>query len=267
MLTSLIITYYRRMYCLMKKIFLNDRFIFAFIVLNAIIIFIQETGINIWWINILDVFCTIIFLIEMVVKQKVLSVKDYWKDKWNCLDGILVILSFPSIFYYIWPNIFFNISFILVLRLLRVFRFLRIFHLFPKFETILRNIKIALKHCLSVFVGFGILLFVFAVVSCALFSQSAPVYFGTPLESLYSTFQIFTIEGWSEIPNAVASESAHWAIWPIRIYFMTILVFIGIIGVSIINSLFVDAMMSDNNKDVLEKLEQLDKKIDALAEK
>lgn len=250
----------------MKRIFLNDRFIFAFILLNATIIFIQETGINIWWINMLDVFCTIIFMFEMIIKQQVLGITTYWKDGWNRMDGALVILSIPSIFYYIWPNIFFNISFILVLRLLRISRFFRIFHLFPNFGTLIQNIKRALKQCLSIFAGFGILLFVFALISCALFSRSAPVYFGTPLESLYSTFRMFTIDGWCEIPNAVANGSAHWAIWPVRFYFMTILVSMGIVGLGIINSLFVRAMMTDNNDEVMKKLKQLEQKMDAITQ-
>jgi len=247
-----------------KKYFINDRFIFAIILLNAIIIFIQEMGVNIWWINALDAICTVVFAVEMIVKQSTWGMKKYWKDGWNRMDASLVILSLPSIFSYIWPDALINLSFILILRLLRVFRFFRVFHLFPNFATIVQNVKVAMKQCFSVFVGFGILLFVFTLISCALFSQAAPDYFGTPLESLYSTFRMCTIEGWYEIPDAVAQGSAHWAVWPVRIYFIGILVSMGIIGMSIINSIFVDAMVSDNNADVLKKLDSLEKKIDNL---
>ena len=52
-----------------------------------------------------------------------------------------------------------------------------------------------------------------------------------------------------------------------RLYFVFILILGGIIGMSFINSIFVDAMVSDNNDDVMKKLEELEAKIDRLAEK
>ncbi len=38
----------------------------------------------------------------------------------------------------------------------------------------------------------------------------------------------------------------------------------GIIGMSLVNSIFVDAMAADNNDEVLEKLSQLEKKLDKM---
>lgn len=246
----------------MKKLFLNDRFIFIFILLNAVIIFLQEAGFDPWWINALDAFCTLIFITEMIVKHKEWGFKGYWKDGWNRLDGSLVILSLPSLVYYICPDISINLSCILVLRLLRVFRFFRIFHLFPNFIQILQNIKLAMQRCFGVFAGFGILIFVCTIISCALFQDIAPEYFGTPIESLYSTFRICTIEGWYDIPNAVCEGSPAWSVHLVRCYFILILFSLGIIGMSIINSIFVDAMVSDNNDEVLKKLEEIEKKLE-----
>ncbi len=49
-----------------------------------------------------------------------------------------------------------------------------------------------------------------------------------------------------------------------RIYFSILLFLGGIIGMSLVNSIFVDAMAADNNDEVLEKLNQLEKKIDKI---
>lgn len=49
-----------------------------------------------------------------------------------------------------------------------------------------------------------------------------------------------------------------------RIYFSVLLFFGGIIGMSLVNSIFVDAMAADNNDEVLEKLSQLESKLDNL---
>ena len=49
-----------------------------------------------------------------------------------------------------------------------------------------------------------------------------------------------------------------------RIYFSLLLFLGGIIGMSLVNSIFVDAMAADNNDEVLEKLEQIEKKLDKI---
>ena len=51
-----------------------------------------------------------------------------------------------------------------------------------------------------------------------------------------------------------------------RIYFSLLLFFGGIIGMSLVNSIFVDAMAADNNDEVLDRLIQLEKKIDDMKE-
>jgi len=38
----------------------------------------------------------------------------------------------------------------------------------------------------------------------------------------------------------------------------------GIIGISLVNSIFVDSMTEDNNDEVLEKLKQIEEKLDQL---
>lgn len=246
----------------MKKLFLNDRFIFSVIIVNALILFLQEMGINLFWLNALDVVCTLLFVIEMVVKHVEWGFKKYWSDGWNRMDGILVLISLPSIFSYFWPEVLANLSFVLALRLLRIFRTFRLIHLFPNFTKIMKNIALAFRECFSIFVGFGILLLIFSLISCALFHDAAPEYFCTPLESLYSTFKMCTIEGWYEIPDAVTQGTSTWSVHFVRLYFVAFLVSMGLIGMSIINSIFVDAMVSDNNDEVMKKLKAIEKKLD-----
>jgi voltage-gated sodium channel len=45
-----------------------------------------------------------------------------------------------------------------------------------------------------------------------------------------------------------------------------VLFFGGIFGLSLVNSIFVDTMISDNNVPLEEKIEELEKKIDRLLE-
>lgn len=249
----------------LKKIFLNEHFILLIIVLNAIVIYAQESGVNTIALEIIDLICTFIFIVEMLIKHIELGVKNYWKNGWNRLDGTLVILSIPSVISFFVDTTFMSgMSILLVLRLLRVLRFFRIIHIFPNFATIAQNFKKALKDSYGVFVGFLILIVIFALISCTLFKESAPQYFGTPTESIYAIFRICTGEGWNEIPDTIAENmgmaTARW----IRLYFCFLLILCSIIGLSLVNSIFVDAMVSDNNNELEKQVKELNEKIDTL---
>lgn len=161
-----------------------------------------------------------------------------------------------------------DLSILLVLRLLRVLRFFRIVHVFPaSFSVIVKNFGKALRDCSGVFVSFAILIIIVALVSCALFRDSAPEYFSTPIDSIYSIFRICTGEGWNEIPDTIAEGSTLVTVRWVRLYFSILLVLCSIIGLSLVNSIFVDAMVSDNNEDLEKKVDELNKKIDALIER
>ena len=248
----------------LKKIFLNDHIIMLVILVNSVVIFLQEMGYNPAYIKAIDILCTLIFMVEMVVKQWEKGVAGYWKSGWNILDGTLVILSIPSVIGYFIPNNIADFSVFLILRMLRVFRFFRVFHFFPNFATIMRNIRLAMRESFSMFVGFMVLLVVLGMVNCSLFSSLSPEYFGNPLDSIYSMFRLCTVEGWYEIPDSIAAQlSPGWG-YVLKLYFCVILFAGGIIGLSIINSIFVDAMVSDNNDEMLQKIDNLQKSVEEL---
>ena len=52
----------------------------------------------------------------------------------------------------------------------------------------------------------------------------------------------------------------------VRVYFVLILILGGIIGLSLVNSIFVDAMVSDNNDELEDEVKKLNEKIDLLTE-
>ncbi len=252
---------------IIRKVFLNEHIILAVIVLNAAIIFAQESGFNCHALSIADFVCTIIFVIEMVVKHVEFGFRGYWCSSWNRFDGILVLLSLPSIVTFFMPaEIVGNMSVLLSLRLLRVLRFFRIIHVFPNFGVIAKNFSKAMRDSYGVFVGFVVLILIVALISCALFSKTAPEFFATPIDSIYSIFRICTGEGWNEIPDTIAANStvvtARW----VRLYFSLLLVICSIIGLSLVNSIFVDAMVSDNNDELEKQVSELNTKLDQLIE-
>ena len=249
-----------------KNLFLNDKFILGVILLNAIVIFLQVCDIGNKWMEIIDVACTLVFMIEMGVKHAEYGLKGYWSSWWNRLDGILVILSIPSIIALFIPSHLMDLSFLMVLRVLRMFRFLRVLHFFPNISQIIAGFKLAIHESWAVLICFLIMIIVFGIINCSLFQNIAPAYFATPLDSIYSVFRICTVEGWYDIPDVIAASTTPTVGKIVRLYFCLLLIGGGIIGMSFINSIFVDAMAADNNDDVKDKLDELERKIDKLLE-
>ena len=251
---------------LLHNIFLNDKFILCVILLNSCIIYLQVAGHQGTLISVVDVTCTLIFLIEMLVKHIHLGVREYWREGWNRLDGTLALLSIPSIIELFIPNGYASLSILMIFRLLRVLRFFRVLHFFPNFSKLIKAFTQAMRQSYAILLSFAVIIVIFGLLNCSLFGEADPEHFQTPLRSIYAVFQICTVEGWYEIPNAVAEYYGASSVTAefVRVYFCALLILGGIIGMSFINSIFVDAMVADNNDDVMNKLTELQKTLDEL---
>ena len=190
---------------------------------------------------------------------------------WNQFDFIVTLIALPSLLNLfeeanVQTNLFLSLRALRVFRALRIAKAARIMRFIPDFDKLLQGLKAALKSCFVVVVGFVVLMLITSILSSTLFGEIAPEYFGNPGQSLYSTFRLFTIEGWFEIPDVIAERSTQGMAIFAKIYFSLFLFSGGIIGVSLINSFFVDAMAEDNNEDVLIKLEEMEKMMKEMQE-
>ena len=246
-----------------KKIFINEKSVLLVILLNTVIIFLTESGIVHPVISLLDVICTLFFFVEMIYKNIRHGLKKYWTSGLDVMDGILVLVSLPTVITYITGIELIDLSFLLILRVLRIFRLFRLKNVFPDFDVIVRNFIMALKKSWAFLLIIFIFVLVFALIDCNLFREAAPQYFSTPMDAIYTTFRIFSVEGWYEIPDAIA-EGMNNPIWVhiTRGFFSLQLLLGGIIGMSLINSIFVDAMVSDNNDDLQEDITKVSADLD-----
>jgi voltage-gated sodium channel len=85
--------------------------------------------------------------------------------------------------------------------------------------------------------------------------------------ALYSTFKIFTVEGWYEIPEQIIIYYSTTSAFFIYLYFIIVVLTGGIFGLSLVNSIFVDSMVSDNNDELEKKIDNLDIKVTELLNK
>ena len=83
-----------------KQLFLSEKVTLSVVLLNVVVIFLQECGLENAILASIDIICTILFLIEMALKQRHKGFSNYWHDKWDILDGSITLISLPSLLVY-----------------------------------------------------------------------------------------------------------------------------------------------------------------------
>lgn len=256
---------------MLKKVLLNEKIILGIILFNSIIILLSAfEGLSVsqrTLLKVTDNIITIIFLLELIIKMNEYGFKDYYNSNWNKLDFILVALSIPALISWFLNLGLSNLSFFLIFRVLRVFKSFRFLKFVPGITDLIRGIQRALKTSVIIILGFIIYIFIIGIFSTYLFQDVAPEHFSNPVVSFYSIFKIFTVEGWYEIPETIAARLEDHIAFFSNLYFIFILITGGIFGLSLVNSIFVDAMLTDNTDDISNKIEKLEAKIDNLNQK
>ncbi len=255
----------RRRQSLLVSFFLSERAMMTVILINAVVIFLMyfPDFHNNWLLKRLDELIIVIFIIEAIVKLSVLGARMYFSNAWNRFDFFIVVASLPSLL----VN-FINIpdtSLLLILRLFRLLRLIRFINFVPHIGKIIAGLTRAIKASVFVLMALLFLNFLLAIFTCHFYADLAPKYFGDPLLSAYSIFQMFTVEGWNEIPAYIADKMDNpFFEWITRLYFVIIVLIGGIFGMSLANAVFVDEMTVDNNETLEKKIDVLQQQIEEI---
>lgn len=146
---------------------------------------------------------------------------------------------------------------ILILRIGRLLRFFKLARFIPNQEKLWSGIKRAIAASIGFLVTLCLYNFILAIGAAYLFADIHPEHFGDPWISVYSMFKVFTVEGWYEIPDAIAQKSSPLMGVVARCYFIFTVLTGGIIGLSIANAVFVDEMVMDNTDSIENKIDEL----------
>lgn len=253
---------------MLKRLFLSERAMLIAIIINAVVIFalyFPECKGNEWLLAIDHAFI-LFFLTEVIVKLAVLKPKAYFGANWNRFDFLIVMGSLPVFLEGLFP-IPEATGLLILLRLFRLVRLVRFLKFVPNIEHVLLGLGRALKASVFVLAALVFLNFMLAIVTCHFYADIAPEYFGNPLVSIYSIFQLFTLEGWNEIPAVIVSNTENpMTIGMTRLYFAIVVMLGGIFGMSLANAVFIDEMTMDNNKQLEDKVDSLSEEIRALRE-
>ena len=175
-----------------KKILENKyfvTFITIVIIINAITLGLEtspkiraEFGII---LSLIDKIALTIFTIELLTKITVYKLK-FFKDGWNVFDFLIVAVSLIP------ASGPFS-----VLRAFRIFRTLRLLSIVPSMKRIIQAIFISIPGILSVGTIIILIFYISSVLTTTFFGERFYEWFGTIGNSMYTLFQIMTLESWS----------------------------------------------------------------------
>ena len=166
-----------------------QRFIIVVIICNAVTLGLETEPIRLatWQstLRVIDAIFLAIFTIELLLKLYVYRIV-FFKDGWNNFDFSIVLISYLPF-----------IEGLSVLRSLRILRVLRLVSVVPQFRKVTQAFFDSLSGLSVIGAILSLLFYVGAVMTTKLFGSAFPEWFGTIPHSLYSLFQIMTLESWS----------------------------------------------------------------------
>jgi voltage-gated sodium channel len=242
------------------RYFIDERLVIAVILLNAVSLFLGDyeygSAQNPFW-SAVDYGCVIYFVVETAIKIGVAGWRGYWRNNWNKFDFVIIVISAPALATP-WVALSWSSNFT-VLRLLRLFRLFRLFRFIPGRDHLAAGIVRSLKASVGVMLGVILVNVIMALGAVVLFGGGGDdPYFGTPWKACFSMFQVFTVEGWYEVPNHIAdqTDSEAWGAFA-RVYFVLAVFGGGILGLSLVNAVFVDQMTADNTDPLEDRIDRI----------
>ena len=153
-----------------------------------------------------------VFVVEIALRLYVHR-GAFWRDPWSLFDfAVVAIALVPAA------------GPLAVLRALRVLRVLRLLTLVPSMRRVVSALLGAIPGLFSIALLLAIIYYVFAVIATNLFAAAYPEWFGHLGRSLYTLFQIMTLESWSMGIARPVMESFPYA-WAFFVPFILVATF------------------------------------------
>lgn len=211
------------------------KFILTLIVLTAIILGLETSKeITARWGNILEFINNVflfVFVVELLLRMYAWRLR-FFKDGWSIFDLIVVGISLVP-----------ASGPLAILRALRVLRVLRVISSVPSMRRVVTTLIGALPGLGAIAVLLSLIYYVFAVIATKIFGEAFPDWFGTLGHSLYTLFQVMTLESWSMGISRPVMEAFPYA-WMFFVPFILIATFTML---NLFIAIIVNAMQSFND--------------------
>ena len=205
--------------------------VIALIVVNAIVLGMETVpglpATTLHALQTLDHALLAVFVVELGLKLLAHG-RRFFREPWNLFDfAVIAIALVPA-------SEGFG-----VLRALRILRALRLISMVPSMRKVVTALLTALPGMGSIVALLGLVMYVAAVMATKLFHDAAPEFFGSLGASLFTLFQIMTVEGWPDIARQVIAVKP-WA-W---VFFVVYLVTATFTVLNLFIAVIVNAMQA-----------------------
>jgi len=195
-----------------------------------------------------DDLCVVVYIVEIALKLYADRAR-FFRSGWNIFDFVIVSTTLIP-----------GGSTFAVLRALRVLRVLRLVSVAPSLRRVVDGLGRSIPGIVSVAALLAILFYVAAVMSTTLFGAQFPEMFGSLESSLFTLFQLMTLDDWANITRDVSAE------YPLAPIFFVLFVSVSALTVlNLVVAVIVDAMQQfDGKPDATSELAALRTQIDEL---
>jgi voltage-gated sodium channel len=194
-----------------------------------------------------------VFIIELILRFFAYRL-DFFRNPWSifdlCVIGIALVPSQDAFS---------------ALRAARALRTLRLISAFPKLRKVIEGLVMAIPGICAIAGVMAIIICVFSLIASKLYGSSYPEWFGNLHLSVFSLFQIMTLEGWPDIVRTVMQEKPF--AW---IFFVTYILIATFSVLNLFIAVVVDAMQrnhTEGTEDNQEKIDLINRKLDLIIEK
>ncbi|MEM7237771.1 MAG: ion transporter [Pseudomonadota bacterium] len=220
-------------------------FILAVIILNGILLGVSTsqnvTPNSLQIIQVIDRVVIVIFVIEMILKLYAYRLR-FFASAWNLFDLVVVLVSLMP-----------QTDTLSVLRGMRVIRALRVMSAIPQMREVVKALVDALPGMGAVVLLLGVIFYIFGIMATLWFGKAFPEWFGTLGASLYSLFQIMTLESWSMGIVRPVMEQFPWA-WA---FFVPFIIMTAFAVLNLFIGLLVNTMQAAVEEETEREIERL----------
>ena len=214
-----------------------ERLVTVLIVVNAVTLGLETAeSVNAAlspWLGWLDKAIVAVFVIELAARLAAEG-PAFFRRGWNLFDfAVIAVTLIPATG---------NLS---VLRALRILRVLRLVSVVPQMRKVVEALLHAIPGLGSISSLLLLVFYVGAVMATRMFGEAFPEWFGSIGASMYSLFQIMTLESWSMGIVRPVMEVFDWA-WA---FFVPFILLTSFAVLNLFIAVIVDAMQTLHTAD------------------
>jgi voltage-gated sodium channel len=176
-----------------------------------------------------------VFVVELLLRMYAHGPR-FFRGPWNWFDTIVVGISLlPAT------------GPLSVLRALRVLRVLRLVSVVPQMRSVVESVVRSLPGLGSIALLLLVFFYVFAVLATKLFGAAHPAWFGGLPASMFTLFQVMTLENWGTVAREVmASHPWSW------VFFLSFILVATFTVLNLFIAVIVNAMQEQHAQQVRE---------------